>query len=252
MPICKLIFRLDFNFNFNFIKNQGSIFEILKNGLTGKTIKNIDFGENINNRLMFARYLSDDKHFFKQLNVQPTNIDGIFENTKGIEMSKLIFDEDGFLSLTKTVTNFCRELKIDKILRSGFRILYFNKLCDSSKEINDAFFRLFRNESISKINKCLGKIEDYGILFNGISVENIKYHLRTGPFTQNEFPNYLNYTEFELKENEKYDFMIDLDLYEENFLLSKRDISKLYLPIIDKAEQIIKAVEEIIEINLEG
>lgn len=252
MPVYKLIFRLDFNLNFNIIKNQGNIFETLQNGLTGKTTKFLDFGENVNNRLIFARYIAEDKHFFKQLNIQPKNIDGSFENVKGVEINKLIFDETGFLSLSKTAGNLCREFKINEIKRSGLRIIYLNKISGKKQKIKDAFFSLFKNEPITKLSNCLGQIEDYGIVFNGITTEKIKYHLQTGPIKQDEFKNYFEFARFEFPQDDYPDFLIDLDLYEENFLLSEREISKLYKPIIVKAEQIVREFEDILTINLKG
>jgi hypothetical protein len=253
MPVCRLIFRLDFTVNFDVIEHSGEVMRTLWNAFESERNSGFELKENQRNRTIILRYLSENGDFIKHLNVEPTSINGAFESTEGVEIDKLLNDQKGFLFLTKLASQLCEQFRIDTILRSGLRLFYFNKL--GSQEGNDvvrAFHKMLNADTISTLETRLGTIQDYGIVLDGTFDDGVRYHFGTGPYRSEEAQKYFAEIAGNFSQQTDFDFTCDLDLYENNFSLSSRQLSKMYRPVVAKASEIIQATESEVLKILEG
>jgi hypothetical protein len=252
MPVCRLIFRLDFKVNFEIIERSGTTMRMLWETFEKENPKGFELKENRNNRSVTIRSVSENGDFTRHLNVEPTSINGVFESIEGVEVNKLLYDTKGFIFLTKLASDLCEEFHIDHILRSGLRLLHLNKLGKYAGDIVKAYQPMFNTEVINRFEDKLGSIQDYAIVLDGVSEDGVGYHFLTGPYRTEEAQKFFHEIADTISKQADYDMVCDLDLYENDFSLSKRSVSKLYRPLIAKAERVIETLEKEIIRNLEG
>lgn len=251
MPICRLIFRLDFKVNFEIIEHAGTIMQTLWEAFEKENPKNLELRENKNNRTVTIRFVSESGDFMRHLNVEPTSIHGAFESIEGVEIDKLLNDTKGFMFLTKLASRLCEKLHVENIIRSGLRLFYLNKLGKQNHDIVRAYQKMFNPEMIGKLENELGTIQDYALILDGAADDGVHYHFSTGPYRAEEAQKFFYEIANAFKEQTDYDMICDVDLYENNFSLSNRPLANLYRPIIAKAKHIIETLESQIIKNLE-
>jgi hypothetical protein len=247
MPVCRLIFRLDFKLNYSIIDHPGEVMRILWNAF--ENVGDAELRDNKHNRIIIASSVSEKGNLMKSLSVAPTSINGAVETTEGLEPRELLTDDEGFVFLTNLATQLCEKFEIDAIHRSGLRLVYFNKLGIKASDVVNAYRQLFHQPSISKLENKLGKISDCGIILDGVSDDGIFYHFQSGPYQRQ---NVLTELVEHLAATADFDLVCDLDLYENNFYLSNRQLSQLYRPLVTKAQEIIEATESELRIHLEN
>lgn len=243
MPACRLIFRLDFDLNYDIVDQPGNIMRLIDQ-VAGSEISNI--AENQSLRGVAGKYVSQDHKVVSEFSVQPTNIVAWVEMVDGIDLKDIMVDKR-FLLLAKLTDEVCEQFNINEIRRSGVRVFYFSKVQKDENSFS-AYRSFINNELISGIEKCLGPIQDYGVIFDGESDQKIKYHCRSGPLKEKE--NYLKYFQTigaKVSEYSIWDYIIDIDLYEQNIALSKISFRKWFRPQIEKATELINIIESRIE-----
>jgi hypothetical protein len=251
MPVCRLIFRLDFKVNFEIIERSGTVMQILWDAFEKENPKGSELRENKNNRTVTVRFVSENGNFMKHLNVEPTSINGEFKSIEGVEINKLLNNTKGFVFLTKLAGQLCERFQIDRIIRSGLRLFYLNKLGKQDGDIVRAYQKIFNTEVIDNFENKLGTVQDYAIVLDGASEDGVYYHFSTGPYRAEEAQKFFHEIANKFSEQADYDMICDLDLYENNFSLSNRSLSNLYRPIIAKAQNAIETLESEITKNLE-
>jgi len=228
MPICRIIFRLDFvKPIYQIIDSPGQLMKIIDTTWQKDTI---EIGENYSKRLVSSRYMSKENQEGIIFNVDPKNINFSFE--KNVIYSKVI----------KCTNEIRRSFDINEIKRAGLRVFYFDTLSHNTKL---CFLNTIDKCFTSKIQTSLGAIEDLGISFDGTHDDGIKYHYQTGPYFEREATKYLQYFPGLFNSNNNYNIVSDFDLYEENFELTATvSIVKWIQSLIEK----IKNTTELINL----
>lgn len=239
MPVCRLIFRLDFKANFKIIDHPGEVMRII-HAAGNEFLPRLS--ENQQVRTISGVFSSKEKTIFRSLSVEPNAIYGIIETVNGIEIKSLENDHN-FSGLIKIAGTICKEFGIKEIARSGLRLFFFKKLYTNDKQMHSAFRRLYDGHIVQSLEKILGNIDDYRIAFDGQHEEKIHYHFNCGPYRSDEAGKYLVEIADEFKQQVNYDFIADLDLFEKDFELSAV-LTKWYLPLFRQAEQTYDTLEK--------
>ena len=186
-------------------------------------------------RVISARYGDDLKSQLRSMTVEPTSIHGSFESVGGVNV-EYFEDDEIFRKLIKLTNIFRKDFNINEINRCGFRFKYIENLRSSPEKVNKAFKIIVNNKLSQGADTILGGIKDFVIAFDGEDRDKIKYHFKCGPYFKGEAAKYFKYISTKFDESCVKDFIIDLDLYEEKFNLSK-DVSfgKWCSPMIKKA-----------------
>ena len=244
MPVCRLIFRLDFDLNYDIVEHPGEVMRLIDQ----LSDDNCEMKESQQRRGVEGSYVSDDGRVVSEFTVEPRNIVASYELADGFDLDKLAVDE-GFLLLTKLSNAVCEKFHINDIKRSGIRIFYFGKVQNEGGAFT-AYRSFINSDLIGGIENSIGDIDDYGINVNGVSEEQIKYSCRTGPLKRDEdYTRYFQRMASKISESSSWDFIIDVDLYEQNIAISKIPMHKWFRPKIEKATNLINHIESEIEKN---
>lgn len=237
MSVNRIIYRLDFNLNYDIVEQPGQIMKLLDR------IADDDYvlKENMQRRGVASVFTSTDGKVITELTVEPQTIVVSYENAEGIDLDKILIDET-FLSLTKLTGKVCEKYHINDINRSGFRIFYFGSIQNNEAAFN-AYRSFYDTDLIDVFENFLGDIQDYAVHFNGASTEGIKYHCKTGPLKKDENYNaYFQNMSPDVLPSDNWGFIVDIDLYEENIAISNIPIHKWFRPKIEKATELINNI----------
>ena len=247
MPINKLIYRLDFEPNFDIIDSAGKILRIFQEqGKDEKTWPQL--GDTIENRSVTGKNLSDENGLWYSITILPTSIIGQFESIEGInfvDIEKTKFFND----LTKTTNILRKEFKLTNFTRTGIRFYLFNPLSYELKEVHSGFNQMLSSFS-QNFYETLGGIVDSGVQINGENDDGIRYNFRFGPYLK-DFGKIIDYANKkpkikQLVDSIEKDFKLtyDIDFFEKNKYLSETtNLKKWASPIIQRAFEAISIIE---------
>ena len=145
MPVCKVIFRLDFKPNFGIIDSPGKIFEIFWDTLNLENRPNSQLSESPPHRIISVQTRNGEGDLVAFFNASPNSLDGAFEKAEGIELLNLL-ETEPLVSLFKLADRLCEDFKIDAISRSGFRLIYLGKVGNSFQDALASFERFFQTK----------------------------------------------------------------------------------------------------------
>lgn len=246
MSIYRLIFRLDFEPNFQMFDSTGKIM----GKLLSETIEGNKFLPELLERSqghgVAAKYVNETSTEMRMLTIEPVSIHGSFELSKGVSLEKLE-QNVVFEKIIKLVNEFRREFGIEVLTRCGIRFFYLSKFNSDDENIISKFNILFNNNLVDTVENKLGSISDVGIIFEGQNKDLTKYRVHFGPYSKKEsdryFPTISNY----LKTVDEFNFIADIDLYEANFTLhSSVSFMKWCNPLIKKAHDYVSDIKSII------
>ncbi len=239
MPVCRLIFRLDFELNFQIVDHPGEVMRMITQ-LPDEILS--ELRESSGRRGIAGWYKSDDGDLVRQFAVEPRSVVASIESLEGIEINRLISNE-GFETLTKMADSVCEMFKVETIQRSGLRLFYFSKLHNEDRVVK-AFGSVLPEGLTDGVNEVLGPIQDYGINFDGGSAQGFKYHIRSGPLRKEENKSqYFEHINELFQDSSDFDFACDIDFYEHDFAPSKIPIRRWHRPMIKKANDLIDLIE---------
>ncbi len=243
MPVCRLIFRLDYKVKFDIFDNASKIMHLMNE--QGDDFWNV-YNDDPTKRTITAVKESNENFFFRALTVTPIHIDCNLERHEGIELAGL--ENDPMLTKIIKITNSVRkEFKINDLVRSGLRIFYLDKLELGKGSITKAIEKLISPGIIKDINGELGQISDIGFAFDVEHGDKIHYHYRFGPYFKGEAKKYLTYQTKTFDKNIDFNFVADIDLYEMNFSIAESvNYLKWCRPIFEKANNSIENTKKII------
>ncbi len=240
MPICKLIFRLDYDLNYDIYDRPGHVMKILDLESNDEFFS--EKRENQQRRGISKIYKSNDDKLLRQITVEPTNMFATFECVPGVDIDDL----SSYLSFTELlrITDALRkEFKIEEVVRSGFRILNFSKLRDSDA-IVATYNALFDPGYLSIVRETLGTPNDYGLSFERMDEDGLSYNFKSGPIRADEnISKYLEHFADNFSEQTGYDHIIDLDFYEKNLSLAEVAMNKWYKPLLNTAKKLITKID---------
>lgn len=239
MPVHRIILRLDFSTNFDIVDKPGVVMRMMKS-VPDELLTEIR--ETTAKRQIIGHHKSD--HDSLTIVVEPTSINFTSESLEGFDLQQLENSVE-FSRITRLVQEYYETFHIAEILRIGFRFFAFDSLSESKEERNSRLIRNINGPLISCITETLGNITDCGFAFDGNSKDGILFHLRFGPFSGVETKNHLIDFSNEFDPNEKYDSILDLDLYEMNVSTPKVAFKKYLKPFLEKASTVIKSINSI-------
>jgi hypothetical protein len=243
MPVCRLIFQINYKGNFDIIEKPGQVMRVLNDTDTGFWH---NLGENVNIRTVNGNSKIEEEKHFRELSVSPNTIRSAIEHHQGIEINDLP-THDTIRKIIKITNALRKEFNIDELVRFGIRFFYFANLGLGQERIASIFNKLFDAPIVDAISNKLGSIDDSGIAFDGTHEDQVKYHFKCGPYFSKEASKYLKQFVSSFEKETEYDMVFDIDLYENNFNLNK-DVSiiKWIEPALIKMNDIIEDTKRII------
>lgn len=251
MPVCRLIFRLDFKLNYDIVGAPEKVMRII-NESAGSFWS--DLGENIKGRLITARNESEENRWGRNITVSPNTISGFFEKHEGFAIEDIENDEI-FLNFVKIINRLRGQFRINDLQRCGLRFFYFSKIASEENAVNQAFQRMLDNTLLEEVISSLGEIQDIGIHLEGSHEDKIKYHVNCGTYFKGEAEKkgYLEYFANKFDQVKEFDFICDIDLYEDSFFLSEMaSYAKWCNPLINKARKFINLGELLLSKKIGG
>jgi hypothetical protein len=245
MSVCRLIFRLDFDVNYDIIDHPGGVMKLIDQA--GDSYWS-EMTENQRRRGLAGKYISDDGEMANEFIVEPKAIIASFELVDGVDLKKIV-DEKSFLLLAKLTDSMCEKFHINEIRRSGIRVFHFDNLQRDRKPLSVSK-TFFDDDLTGGVESVLGEIQDCGVSFDGASEEGVKYHCRIGPLKEDEdYAKYFENIGPKFGELSNWDFVVDIDLYEQDIAISKTPMRKWFRPQIEKATKLINFVGSEFEKN---
>lgn len=240
MPVCRLIYRLDYDYQYDMVDYPGKVMQMIDHA--AKRGHWSEIRENQQRRAVSGKYISDDGNVVYEFTLEPRTLISSIELVDGIEISK-IFDDEGLSLLLKLSDQAIKTYHINSINRSGVRVFYFGKCKDEASKLKN--YRAFIDDDlVSAIESRVGEIRDYGLAFDGSSEDGMRYHCRTGPLSESEdYSKYFEYLAEKLKKDANWDYVVDLDLYENDTTISSISLQKWFKPQMDKADRLISLFE---------
>lgn len=245
MPVCRLLFRLDFKrVNTDIVDRPGKVMKML---LDAPEQFWSGISDQAQNRTITARHTAADGRAYRHLSVEPTVLSGLIETSAGIPLKELEKD-DIFDTLAATVTNLCSEFKISDLARFGFRAICLDKIGMNKSGVANAFRSYFEPSVIERTEDSLGPITDYGMAFDGASRDQVSYHFKCGPFDSSETSKYFEQIN-EIASD--FDTIWDIDLYETDLALERVAFDRWCRPYIAKMDKAVHETTRILKKTVE-
>lgn len=243
MNICRVVFRIDFDVNYEIIDSAGKIMRMMGDNLNSD-LK--DLGEAVGNRRISARFISKERDRQYHVTVDPISIHFTLEILGGATYDKLeTIDE--FNKLIKITNLLRKEFSISNLKRLGFRLFCLDNPTTSFESSKKTNLTLIDSSINSKITDTIGTIDDVGLSFDGTNEDGIGFHLRFGPYKQSESDKYFDELKKEFAEIDKFNLIYDIDFFEKAFELNK-DVSilKWIGPNINRFKKLSSSINSII------
>ena len=239
MTVHRVIYRLDFEPNFDIIDSTGRILRLIKEAGSGEHWP--DLGETPDRHSVSGRNSSKEDGWWASVSIEPAALIGEFETLEGLSVEQI--EKSKIISRLFKITNiFRKEFKIEVFKRIGFRLIMFEETGESRESIRMAFQSLIDKNLSDDLVDTLGGYTDLGFALNGQHEDGLLYKMKCGPYADGEFKNYLpnmhrmciNTSKIEEQE-ETLTLTMDIDLYEHNVHLSETtNFNKWCYPVLAK------------------
>jgi hypothetical protein len=233
MPIHRLIYRLDFKTSYDILNGSGNVARILIEDFP-------DFfptvGETKNWRQLAAKF--SDERIFREIAVDPKSFVASIEYLDGV-MPDSLRDDKSFAPIVKMLSTLCAEFKISSFSRAGFRVWMLEKTGLGWQGNREKLLGAVSKPLQEPAAAALGEVFDVGVAFDGRSSAKVSYHLMFGPYrgkaeNKKYFPNLGE----KFPEDSPFDFVIDLDQYEELFTYGNTTAEKWWRPLVDNTSSV--------------
>lgn len=258
MSVHKIIFRLDFEPNFQIMDSPGEILRLLYESGGGKDWP--ELGETKEKRAVTGKCFMKEKGWNAAISIEPVAISGHVESIPGLPLDKLE-DTAPVSRFFKTANRIRKKFIINQFKRTGFRIFLF----ETEKETGltrdtcqQAFRGLYHKELLSALQNQLGDFEDAGMAFDGIHEDAIQYHFKWGPYRNGELRQYLQQFDSIYKHcssdpfphDEDMILTLDIDFFETDHSISESmNLTKWCGPMIERTLKLRKELFEILKIR---
>ena len=247
MSVHRVIYRLDFEPNFDIIDSTGQILRLIKETGDGKYWP--DLGEIPERHSVSGRNLSKEEGWWMSITIEPTALIGEFESLDGISVEQV--EKSQFINKLFKITNALRKkFQIDTFKRIGFRLVLFEDTQADRAAVLTAFQAFIDEDLSGSLVETLGGYTDLGIALDGQHEDGLQYKLKCGPYAEGELKNYLpNIHRMNLgaerlaaKETD-LTITLDIDLYEQNAHLSETtNFRKWCYPVLVKNRKTVDIV----------
>jgi uncharacterized protein YggL (DUF469 family) len=247
MPVHRVIYRLDFEPNFDIIDSTGKVLGLIKEAGNGNHWP--DLGEISDRHSVSGRNSSREDGWWTSISIEPAALIGEFETLEGLSVEQI--EKSKFVSRLFKITNtFRKEFKIEDFKRIGFRLIFFEEIETDRESLRKAFQSLIDKNLSDNLVKTLGGYTDLGIAFNGQHEDGLLYKMKCGPYADGELKNYLpNMQRIYINTNRMEEqeislsFTMDIDLYEQNVKLSETtNFNKWCYPVLGKDAKAIDII----------
>lgn len=229
MRVHRLIFRLDFaGPNFAVIDSPGTVMRLLND--MGKDFWE-EFQDASANRLVAGQKKDKSKGFSRQLSLEGLSMHLVYDTAKGFDLANPDADET-LQTLLKGMNSLCEYFKINDLRRAGIRFSGLTNIKHKSPDIVEGFRKLMDSDLLGSISKQLGEITDIGIRIDGRHTDKLGYHLQFGPYVKSEARKFFSEEiSGHLAEDDRYNAIFDVDVYEDSFALTVRPSQWAKAPI---------------------
>lgn len=247
MSVHRVIYRLDFEPNFDIIDSTGQILRLIKESGDGKHWP--DLGEIPDRHSVSGRNSSKEDGWWTSITIEPAALIGEFESLEGISVEQV--EKSKFIHRLFKITNTLRKtFHIDTFKRVGFRLFLFEETLADRATVLTAFQSFVDKKFSETLIETLGGYTDLGIALNGQHEDGLQYKLKCGPYADGELKNYLSNihrmnldTERIAVKETNLTLTLDIDLYEQNVHLSETtNFSKWCYPVLIKNTKTIEIV----------
>lgn len=244
MRIHRLIFRLDFQRAcLDMLDQPGRVMRMLQ-GMGDDFWP--EFKDAVATRTIASKAIDESKGTLRQITIEPTEINFVFETVSGLELQHILTNET-VGTLFKGVAEICDYFKIDKFSRAGVRFFVLGSLQESTLSPLERGRSLIDGKLCSGVAEIAGEIKDVGLAFDGSSKDGLMYHLRLGPYISSQASEIFSAPKIssQLEDSKELDFMADIDFYEQNFQMTIKPSQWCKEPI-NKAGKLIEMISRII------
>ena len=216
--IFRLIFRLDYPLNYGIIDGGGQALSVLRSGRE-------QFWDNVGMSPQHKSFTvsSSSSTAYSDMTVEPTNINGSFEISDGVDLDG-IQDHETFGLFDTVLTDFCQRFEIEDLDRCGLRIVCLASFSDAPVGSLEVYRRaFFRAEALDPVEASVAdqSITDLAIVLNGKAQDGVEYRITFGPHKETDLDRFL-FQHLRPSDEQKalfggYHLAADIDFFERNF-----------------------------------
>jgi hypothetical protein len=237
--VYRFIFRLDFAPGYDLLDKPGQALKILMETPGAEYWTSVATAEN--SHILRSSY-NDDRES-KVFTVTPSTINGVYETADGIDLAKILENET-FLTFSKLAHEYCDVFKLDKLTRMGLRVFVFEHYEEEYENYTTRFLNLLTPELMTAFASRVGQVEGARIQFDGVTNDEINYHLNFGFFNEIDYAKFTpTFAPTLLQEGAEFHTTVDIDLFETDISLkglTLKNWSKDKWPIINTFLSILK------------
>lgn len=234
MTVHRVIFRIDYTYNYAMVDAQGEIMRMVM-GL-GENFWGSGLSESQAERTISAKFVDESKKTARHVSVSPGHFVFGVESAKGWTIAALETDQS-IGKLFGLAAEFCAKFHIEHFERAGFRLFTFgSKFGGFDKSL--ARFEAGIDSAIKNaVKTSVGNFTDICLVFDGRYDEKAAYSLRMGPYSSNEARKY--FEQIQLVDEFGYDYICDFDYFEKSFSLKSVRPAKWAMPAAARAEKLV-------------
>ncbi|QDI79218.1 hypothetical protein E8E01_01640 [Methylorubrum populi] len=236
--IIRLIWRFDFDPNWQFLDRRGSTLRILHETVPAFFTR-IGDGSIVDS--FAAEHTESDSS--RKFSTEVASINGSFEWYKGIDIDKLLISKS-FRDCDKLFTALSNLYDLNIIRRAGLRTIGVST--NIKRVCNRSFDGWVHPDISNEITSHFGAPRDVGIVIDGQGDDQLYYRANIGPIAiKNIEMNIPSASELQAKQlHDDYLHFFDIDLFEINFKMSNRSLYRWASTKIDKIEGFLPLLDK--------
>jgi hypothetical protein len=234
--IVKLIWRLDYKPSYAYLDARGTALRVLSD-----TVQKFwdAVGDGVIHMSFAARHADEDT--LRSFSLETTAMVGTLEWRTGTELALVLEGRQfrGFDRIARELLNVC---EVRDVARAGVRIFGMERYRGGRKHALERTVGFLDDSIREAATSALGPITDIGIIFEGVTTDNVGYRAVHGPYDKKNVDGVLEQkpTEEQYELFEDFDLFFDIDLFERNFSFAEHSLFRWAETKIAKAKDFIE------------
>jgi len=223
--VVKLIFRVDYRVNYEFLDRPGRILKVLNENIPGYWS---EVGEARDTRSISGRWRHPTNSAYRQISVEPKAIWGLFEDFEGLDLAD-VPNSTFFTNASETLVDIFKMLGISDLLRSGLRMSCIEDFGGRFEHPSKNFLTFLDKEDVQNFESKIGAIEDVSFTFVGHTQDKIGYRVTFGPGADSDLGSIFEHAEVPTVSEEPtrpHHLTADMDFFETNFSFAGLNLKK--------------------------
>ena len=237
--IIRLVWRLDFEFSWQYLDNMGSMLKTL-NETIPKFWNELHDGQVV--RTYGATRTSDDLRC--EMTIEPQSFNGTIAWPLGTELERALASET-FSGLDKILRELLRLAEVSKMNRAGIRFIGVDKRHSKVPAKGQPLDTYVPAKLLDALSKEFGPVNDVAAVIQGQTKDELNYKAQFGPLADDNIrANIPAISKDDLRSYDEYEIFFDIDVYENNISFREHSLARWGKTKVESATVFLNIIKD--------